>query len=101
MEGKSMNTPHQRKLLTGLLAVGVPLLAAAWAQQQEPTTDLGQFDKKSAAKAFKKPYSPCAGRTYPTRPLFGDTHFHTVYSFDAGAFWLPARPEGRLPIRQA
>ncbi|MCL7965943.1 MAG: DUF3604 domain-containing protein [marine benthic group bacterium] len=28
-------------------------------------------------------YSPYAGRTYPTRPLFGDTHHHTANSGDA------------------
>src|SRR4029077_15074377 len=32
----------------------------------------------------KKPYSPYAGRTYPMRPLFGDTHLHTAASLDAG-----------------
>ena len=34
----------------------------------------------------KPPYSPYAGRDYPTRPFFGDTHLHTAFSFDAGAF---------------
>jgi hypothetical protein len=29
-------------------------------------------------------YSPYAGRDYPDRVLFGDTHFHTNLSFDAG-----------------
>jgi hypothetical protein len=29
-------------------------------------------------------YSPYVGRVYPDRVLFGDTHFHTNLSFDAG-----------------
>ena len=29
-------------------------------------------------------YSPYAGRNYPDQVLFGDTHFHTNLSFDAG-----------------
>ena len=33
----------------------------------------------------KPPYSPYAGRPFPTRPLFGDTHVHTSFSLDAGA----------------
>jgi hypothetical protein len=32
----------------------------------------------------KKVYSPYAGRNYPDQVLFGDTHFHTNLSFDAG-----------------
>ncbi|MFQ6538628.1 MULTISPECIES: DUF3604 domain-containing protein [Aphanothece] len=33
--------------------------------------------------ARAKPYSPYAGRTYPTRVFFGDTHHHTANSGDA------------------
>ncbi len=33
-----------------------------------------------------KPYSPFAGRTFPSRPLWGDSHLHTSSSFDAGGF---------------
>jgi hypothetical protein len=80
-----MDTPHLRKLVVAIAAVGTMVFAAAWAQQQ-PTTDVGTLDKKSAEKAFKKPYSPYAARHYPTRPFFGDTHLHTSYSMDAGAF---------------
>ena len=31
-------------------------------------------------------YSPYAGRTFPQRPLWGDTHLHTGQSMDAGGF---------------
>ena len=51
-------------------------------------SDIGTLDKATAQKvhAAKPPYSPYAGRNYPTRPFFGDTHLHTSFSMDAGAF---------------
>src|SRR5512143_2123536 len=50
--------------------------------------DAGELTKGQAAKVFpsKPAYSPYAGRNFPTRPFFGDTHLHTSYSMDAGAF---------------
>ncbi|MGZ8429872.1 MAG: DUF3604 domain-containing protein, partial [Candidatus Deferrimicrobiaceae bacterium] len=56
--------------------------------------DAGMLDKESAEKAFpsKPGYSPYAGRNFPTRPLFGDTHLHTGFSFDAGAFGARLTP---------
>jgi hypothetical protein len=49
--------------------------------------DAGQRDKAALEKVLpKRPYSPYAGRAYPTRPFFGDTHLHTSFSMDAGAF---------------
>ena len=88
-----MKTSRFGKVLLGLASAASMVLAAVWAQQQGPTTDIGQFDKKAAEKAFKKPYSPYAGRTYPTQPFFGDTHLHTMYSFDAGAFGCRLGPK--------
>lgn len=61
---------------------------------QEPTGgDAGKLDKDKATLAFKKrPYSPYADRNFPTRPLFGDQHLHTAFSFDAGAFGARLSP---------
>ncbi len=68
-------------------ALGSSLSAAALAQ------DTGTQDKAAIEKAFPKPpYSPYAGRNYPTRPYFGDTHLHTAFSFDAGAFGARLTP---------
>ena len=52
-----------------------------------PTSDIGTMDQHALERAHQKaPYSPYAGRDFPTRPFFGDTHTHTGYSMDAGAF---------------
>ena len=71
------------------------LVGSALAQDSESaTTDIGTLDGAAAAKVFpsKPPYSPYAGRNFPTRPLFGDTHLHTGASFDAGAFGARLTP---------
>lgn len=87
-----MNARHTRAgwLLPLLLAV----LVLPGHGQQAPATPqaggqgIGTLDKQNAEKAFpaKPPYSPYANRAYPARPYFGDTHLHTAFSFDAGAF---------------
>jgi hypothetical protein len=55
---------------------------------------VGTLDKPAAEKVFaaKPLYSPYAGRNFPTRPFFGDTHLHTAASFDAGAFGARLTP---------
>lgn len=59
----------------------------AWSQDAAHT-DIGDIDKAKAQRVFAKqrPYSPYADRNFPTRPFFGDTHLHTSFSMDAGAF---------------
>jgi hypothetical protein len=45
------------------------------------------FDKETAVENFDKlGYSPYAGRSYPTRVFWGDTHHHTGLSGDAFGF---------------
>jgi len=58
-------------------------------------TDVGTADKNRLEKVFpsKPGYSPYAGRTFPTLPLFGDTHLHTSFSMDAGAFGARLTPK--------
>src|SRR6266568_4118020 len=78
------------RFMTGLLLASFASLAVAipsLAEDQHPS-DVGTLDRGAAEKLFpaKRPYSPYAGRDFPTRPFFGDTHLHTSFSFDAGAF---------------
>lgn len=49
--------------------------------------DAGKLTEEQAKRVFpnKPAYSPYAGRNFPTRPFFGDTHLHTSFSMDAGA----------------
>jgi hypothetical protein len=84
----------QRTSFTVLLATGLAAPLAAnfsvpvFAADPAVTTDIGTLDQETAEKAFpaRPPYSPYAGRNFPTRPFFGDTHLHTSFSMDAGAF---------------
>jgi hypothetical protein len=44
------------------------------------------YDREVTAEDLEQErvYSPFVGRNYPDQVLFGDTHFHTNQSFDAG-----------------
>jgi hypothetical protein len=70
-------------ILLGFIALSVP----ATAQLPPPTDD--------AKDAFppQKHYSPYAGRGFPTKVFWGDTHLHTGNSMDAGAFGARLLPE--------
>jgi hypothetical protein len=82
-------------LRNSALAVLMVAACSLQAQAQEAArTDIGDLDPAAVAKLFpeKRPYSPYADRNFPTRPLFGDTHTHTGFSFDAGAFGARLSP---------
>jgi len=49
----------------------------SWALASPPSVSKEDF-------ATQRVYSPYVGRDYPDQVLFGDTHFHTNLSFDAG-----------------
>jgi len=75
--------------VTRLLAItGLALLLAPSPTFASPE-ELGKvtaddFVESKESPAAGKIYSPYAGRDYPDKVLFGDTHFHTNLSFDAG-----------------
>ncbi len=71
-------------------------LASALAQDAstEVGTDIGTLYQDETAPLYKAPgYSPYAGRNYPTRVFWGDTHLHTANSLDAAAFGNTLGPE--------
>src|ERR1700693_1936755 len=77
------------------------LYSSQWsgsASAQQPATstgsDIGTLYSDQIAPLYKAPgYSPYAGRTYPTRVLWGDTHLHTANSLDAAVFGNTLGPE--------
>src|SRR6186997_462233 len=73
-------------VLAGLMTAGLASLAFA--------QDAGTPAKEQLQQALPKPaYSPYVGRDFPTRPFFGDTHLHTSFSMDAGAFGARLGPK--------
>jgi hypothetical protein len=73
---KVMKKLHWILLILGLVAYTSASLAQEW-----------EVDEKQLSELYSgKAYSPFAGRTFPERPLWGDSHLHTSLSFDAGGF---------------
>jgi hypothetical protein len=64
--------PHCSFVLLAGCFIAIP----AWADQL-PT-------KEGVAEIAAPQFSPYAGRNFPTRVFFGDTHLHTAVSVDAG-----------------
>ena len=77
-------TPLALTIGAALLAVPTSILAQ----------DTGTPSNEALEKAHpKRPYSPYAGGAVPNRVFWGDTHLHTSFSMDAGAFGNRLGPE--------
>ena len=89
---KNSTPRHSPSLVSCLCATIAATLCLAGAVRAE--TEAGQPDQAALEKAYpaRSGYSPYAGRNFPTRPYFGDTHLHTSFSMDAGAFGARLTP---------
>jgi len=77
----SLQTTSRRALICAA-AVGAAALAFA-AQGKAHVVPSEEAAESGFADA---PFSPYANRSFPTFPLWGETHLHTGLSLDAGAF---------------
>jgi hypothetical protein len=92
MRGRS----HPKGLSTWSFRAGIPIVALLLAVVPRPAVaqEFENLDQGTAEKVLpKKPYSPYAGRTYPTRVFWGDTHLHTSQSLDSVLFGNTLGPE--------
>jgi len=91
-QGQQMMKIINKTLLT-LAITGFAM--PAFAAEHSDVGVAGAADQATLEKVHStKPlYSPYAGRNFPTRPLFGDTHLHTAFSMDAGAFGARLTPK--------
>jgi hypothetical protein len=78
------------KWITALFAAAAAaffLVGAVNAADRQAGDLTGQVQRDDVERSFaERPYSPYAGRGFPRRVYWGDTHLHTALSMDAGAF---------------
>ncbi|MGA9032067.1 MAG: DUF3604 domain-containing protein, partial [Sulfuricaulis sp.] len=83
-----------RDVFLAVAMISCLTLTAFAAEEAVSEGDVGTASKADLERVHptKPPYSPYAGRNFPTRPFFGDTHLHTGFSMDAGAFGARLTP---------
>jgi hypothetical protein len=93
-EMKMIRSNHDKENNNGLCSILLAVVAitalilpgVVFAQEGHQVGEM-TLKAEDAERIFKKPgYSPYAGRNFPTRVYWGDTHLHTNLSMDARAF---------------
>ena len=80
-----------KKIIPACMAISLSVITTASVAQ-----DAGTATPATLSGAYTGTvYSPYAKRSFPERPLWGDSHLHTSLSMDAGLFG------NRLPPRDA
>jgi hypothetical protein len=85
---KIMKLAHRSIVISSLFLALLLASLAAKAQLPPPESPEDMLSGQYTGTS----YSPYAGRSFPTFPLWGDTHLHTGNSFDAGAFGARLTP---------
>ena len=80
------------KFVTNTLLT-MTLLATTAVPAAEKPVGLAPSEEEGKSGIKAPGYSPYAGRNFPTRVLWGDTHLHTNLSLDARAFGVILGPE--------
>ena len=86
------------RLFVYALAIATALTASP-ALAQSTNTDIGTLDAQTVLPGKPPGYSPYAGRNFPSRVFWGDTHLHTSSSHGRRRLRQPARFRGSLPLR--
>jgi hypothetical protein len=89
-----MTRPTRRRTLVQLaLASGAGSAATVLGGRGARATGEPMPEPGSLERAFqRRPYSPYADRSFATGVYWGDTHLHTGFSMDAGAFGARLTP---------
>jgi hypothetical protein len=86
---------HKRLLAMSATFAIAALGSSTAAAAEGHTPGLGPPTPEQVDNAFPKQpdYSPYTSNSIPTRVFFGDTHLHTSFSMDAGAFGARLNPD--------